>query len=272
MESHNPRTTSELIRRYDVPGPRYTSYPTAVSFHEGFDEAAYRERLALADARSDAPLSLYAHLPFCEARCLYCGCNVVISPHREVAQPYLEHILRELELLAAALPHRRRLSQMQWGGGTPTYYGTADLARLFTAIQERFTFTENAEIGIEVDLQGGPVGGIDVLREHVAHGLPTEQQRQDGVGLVALHARPAQLDPGHADREREGGGAALLLERGKGPAEGLLVPAPAQFGRPRADPQLGADQTLFPAIEDDVLVFAQEMIECGRHPGGASIA
>ena len=110
MESQRQSATRDLIRRYDVPGPRYTSYPTAVSFHTGFDEAAYRERLASADARPEEPLSLYAHLPFCEARCLYCGCNVVISPHREVAQPYLDHLLRELDLLAAALPHRRRLS------------------------------------------------------------------------------------------------------------------------------------------------------------------
>ena len=157
------RTTAELIRRYDVPGPRYTSYPTAVSFHESFGEAEYRERLARADERGDEPLSLYAHLPFCEARCLYCGCNVVISPHREVAQPYLAHLLRELDLLAEALPRRRRLSQMQWGGGTPTYYGTPDLTRLFRAIAERFTFTDDAEIGIEVDPRVTSFEQVDAL-------------------------------------------------------------------------------------------------------------
>ena len=104
-------TIPDLIRRHDVPGPRYTSYPTAVSVHEGFGEGDYRERLARADARGDAPLSLYVHLPFCAARCLYCGCNVVISPRLSVSGPYLDQVLRELDLLAAALPRRRRLSQ-----------------------------------------------------------------------------------------------------------------------------------------------------------------
>lgn len=163
MKSEVAVGTAGLIRRYDLRGPRYTSYPTAVSFHEGFGETAYRERLAQADARGDEPLSMYAHLPFCEARCLYCGCNVVISPHRAVAQPYLEHLLKELDLLAAALPHRRRLSQMQWGGGTPTYYATPDLTRLFAAVCERFSFTGDAEIGIEVDPRVTSFEQVDAL-------------------------------------------------------------------------------------------------------------
>jgi len=156
-------TIPDLIRRHDVPGPRYTSYPTAVSFHEGFGEADYRERLARADESGDAPLSLYVHLPFCAARCLYCGCNVVISPRRSVSGPYLEQLLRELDLLAAALPRRRRLSQMQWGGGTPTYYPVSDLVRLFGAVGERFTFTDDAEIGIEVDPRVTSGEQIDAL-------------------------------------------------------------------------------------------------------------
>jgi len=144
-------TTAELLARYDRPGPRYTSYPTAVEFHPGFTEQDYRERLAAADAQADAPLSIYAHLPFCEERCLYCGCNVVITKHRDVADRYLEHVMREVDLLARHLPRRRRVSQMHWGGGTPTYYPPADLERLFNALAQRFTFTDDAEIGIEVD-------------------------------------------------------------------------------------------------------------------------
>ena len=156
-------TIQDLIRRHDVPGPRYTSYPTAVSFHEGFGEADYRRHLEQADGRGDEPLSLYAHLPFCAQRCLYCGCNVVISPRRTVAGPYLEQLLAELDLLSAALPHRRRLSQMQWGGGTPTYYPVDDLERLFRAVSERFAFTADAEIGIEVDPRVTSAEQIDAL-------------------------------------------------------------------------------------------------------------
>jgi oxygen-independent coproporphyrinogen-3 oxidase len=144
-------TTAELLARYDRPGPRYTSYPTAIEFHSGFAEADYRERLAAANAQVEDPLSLYAHLPFCEERCLYCGCNVVITKHRNVADRYLEHVLLEIDLLAKHLPARRRVSQMHWGGGTPTYYPPGDLGRLFRAVAQRFEFTPDAEIGIEVD-------------------------------------------------------------------------------------------------------------------------
>ena len=146
-----PLTTAELLQRYDRPGPRYTSYPTAVEFSDRFTEANYRERLSVADAQPDDPLSLYAHLPFCEERCLYCGCNVVITKHRDVANEYMEHVLLEVDLLARHLPRRRRVSQMHWGGGTPTYYPATDLERLYRAFAERFEFTPEAEIGIEVD-------------------------------------------------------------------------------------------------------------------------
>jgi oxygen-independent coproporphyrinogen-3 oxidase len=151
MSTPTAPSTAELLARYDRPGPRYTSYPTAVEFHDGFTEANYRERLAAADHHADAPLSVYAHLPFCEERCLYCGCNVVITKRRDVADTYLGHAVDEVDLLARHLPRRRTIAQMHWGGGTPTYYPPADLERFFHAFSERFTFTPDAEIGIEVD-------------------------------------------------------------------------------------------------------------------------
>jgi oxygen-independent coproporphyrinogen-3 oxidase len=151
MSTPTAPSTAELLARYDRPGPRYTSYPTAVEFHDGFTEANYRERLAAADGHADAPLSVYAHLPFCEERCLYCGCNVVITKRRDVADTYLGHAVDEVDLLARHLPRRRTIAQMHWGGGTPTYYPPADLERFFRAFSERFTFTPDAEIGIEVD-------------------------------------------------------------------------------------------------------------------------
>jgi oxygen-independent coproporphyrinogen-3 oxidase len=156
--------TARLLAHYDQPGPRYTSYPTAVEFHDGFGDAEYRQRLAMADAHAHEPLSLYVHLPFCEERCLYCGCNIVVTKHRGVAAEYLEHLLLELDLLARHLPHRRLLSQMHWGGGTPTYYPAPDLERLFHVIAERFEFTPDAEIGIEVDPRVTSAGQIRTLR------------------------------------------------------------------------------------------------------------
>ena len=157
-------STAELLARYDRPGPRYTSYPTAVEFHAGFGEADYRERLAAADALAQEPLSMYAHLPFCEERCLFCGCNVVVTKRRDVPEQYLAHVLGEVDLLAKHLPHRRRVSQMHWGGGTPTFYPAHDLEKLFHAIQERFEFTPDAELGIEVDPRVTTPRQIESLR------------------------------------------------------------------------------------------------------------
>ena len=85
----NRAITADLLSRYDRPGPRYTSYPTAVEFHEGVTAADYLDLLAAANALGDAPLSLYMHLPFCAERCLFCGCHTIISPRKDVAVPYL---------------------------------------------------------------------------------------------------------------------------------------------------------------------------------------
>src|SRR5690242_15603451 len=96
--SHDERPVdiAARLQRYDRPGPRYTSYPTAVEFTGAFDEAAYRERLATASVMTDEPISLYVHLPFCEERCLYCGCTTVITRHHDIATQYLNYVEREL--------------------------------------------------------------------------------------------------------------------------------------------------------------------------------
>jgi oxygen-independent coproporphyrinogen-3 oxidase len=141
----------ELLEKYDRPGPRYTSYPTAPHFHQGFDEAAYRDRLAAAAERDSEPLSMYVHIPFCEARCSYCGCNVVISPHRGPEEAYLDAVEQELALLEPALGGRTDLAQLHWGGGTPTYLTPRQCERLMNAITERFSFAAEAEVSLETD-------------------------------------------------------------------------------------------------------------------------
>jgi oxygen-independent coproporphyrinogen III oxidase len=151
MGDSNGRVDFETVKRFDRPGPRYTSYPTAVEFTEAVGEVSYRERLRAANARADAPLSLYAHLPFCEHRCLFCGCHVVITPHMPVAEKYLEYLKREVDVLAAHLPDRRSVVQMHWGGGTPTYYSPAQLRDLFGHVRRYFEFVDGAEIALEVD-------------------------------------------------------------------------------------------------------------------------
>jgi oxygen-independent coproporphyrinogen-3 oxidase len=143
--------TPELLARYDRPGPRYTSYPTAPQFKESFGSAEYRAALSRAAQRPADPLSLYVHVPFCESRCTYCGCNVVIAPHRGPEERYLEALEREIALVADSLGERRTVAQLHWGGGTPTYLTPAQCERLFGAITSRFRLAPHAEVAIEID-------------------------------------------------------------------------------------------------------------------------
>jgi len=157
-------STLRLLERYDRSGPRYTSYPTAVEFHPGVTHDTYVERLARLNAAGDQPLSAYVHLPFCEERCAFCGCNVVITPHREVAGRYLDAVEQEIDLLAEHLPRQRTIAQMHWGGGTPTYYMPDQLGRLFARIAKQFSFTRDAELGIEIDPRVTSVAHLDLMR------------------------------------------------------------------------------------------------------------
>lgn len=153
-----------LLERYDRPGPRYTSYPTAVEFHEGFSEADYRERLGAANAEgAGAPLSLYVHLPFCEHLCLFCACNVVIAKDRAVMLRYLDVLEAEADLLAGALPDRRTVVQLHWGGGTPTYLDPAEIERLHRSLTARFPLVEGAEVAVEVDPRVTTTGHLEAL-------------------------------------------------------------------------------------------------------------
>lgn len=143
--------TPDLLVRYDKPGPRYTSYPTAPEWKDQFGEPDYRLALADAARRPDEPLSVYVHIPFCHERCIYCGCNVVVTEKEGVADEYLGYVEREIALAARALGARRKVAQLHWGGGTPTYLDVAQIQRLFKAITRHFALTADAEIALEVD-------------------------------------------------------------------------------------------------------------------------
>lgn len=141
-----------LARKYAGPAPRYTSYPTAMEFHDGVGEAQYVAQLRRSDARADAPWSVYVHIPFCEHRCAFCACSAIGTDHGDaVAEPYVERLVQEMDLVTAQLPSRRRVNQLHWGGGTPTYLSPRLVRRLTTAIRARFDVIESAEIAVEVD-------------------------------------------------------------------------------------------------------------------------
>ena len=182
----SPTLDAAFLARHDRPGPRYTSYPTAVQFHDGFDASWYEAELDRASRRA-APLSLYLHLPFCAERCLYCACNVVISRRPEIAEPYLERLLTEIDLIAARLGDRRRVAQLHLGGGTPTYYRPDQLARLMRRLATRFDVEPDAEVAVEVDPRVTTREHLDVLADHGFNRMSLGVQDFDPRVQEAVH-------------------------------------------------------------------------------------
>lgn len=142
----------DLVRRYNQPGPRYTSYPTAPHFTEDYGPADFSEDLDASGA--DTPLSLYLHLPFCRSLCYYCGCHMKVTQNPETIATYLDALKQEIDLMAAQMDTSRPVVQMHWGGGTPTYLTAAQIRDLGTHLRNRFRFTADAEISLEADPRG----------------------------------------------------------------------------------------------------------------------
>ncbi|MDO9134412.1 oxygen-independent coproporphyrinogen III oxidase [Hydrogenophaga sp.] len=144
--------SDDLLRRFDVPGPRYTSYPTADRFVEAFTEQDYIQALEQRKVGSMAlPLSLYVHIPFCESVCYYCACNKVITKHHERAAEYLRYLALEVELQVAHVGSGQNVSQLHLGGGTPTFLSDAELEDLMSMLRSHFTLVPGGEYSIEVD-------------------------------------------------------------------------------------------------------------------------
>jgi len=196
-----PRVTPEQVAHYDRPGPRYTSYPTAVEFNPAFTASSYARRLAAADARPGEPLSVYTHIPFCAERCRFCACYVIASPMgTRVTEPYLAHLFREIELVAEALPHRRTVSQYHWGGGTPTYLSVPEIHALLDHVERFFTFAPKAEIAIEVDPRVTTAEQLAALRSRGFNRLSLgvqdlEPEVQEAIGRIQpLEVTAATMD------------------------------------------------------------------------------
>jgi len=155
-----------LIRRYDYAGPRYTSYPTAVQFHEGFTEDSYRSQ-ALATNDGGRPLSLYFHIPFCARLCFYCACNKVVTKNRAHAVPYLQDLHREIGMQGELFSTDRRVDQLHWGGGTPTFLSHEQMSGLMLETARHFNLRDDdtGEYSIEVDPREADAQTIALLRE-----------------------------------------------------------------------------------------------------------
>ncbi len=142
--------TDATLEKYNRPGPRYTSYPTAPVWRDDFGPDDLESHYARAEAAA-TPLSLYMHIPFCENLCLFCACTVSIQKDKKVAIPYLDALKREIDHVGHHVSKKRPVIQFHWGGGTPTYLTPAQMEDLFGYTRERFSFSPDAEIGIEID-------------------------------------------------------------------------------------------------------------------------
>jgi oxygen-independent coproporphyrinogen-3 oxidase len=155
-----------LIRNYDVSGPRYTSYPTADRFVEAFGEAECRHWIGSRNIGGiKQPLSVYAHLPFCDTICYYCGCNKMVTRDHGRSAKYIKYLARELALLSQSLGAERAISQMHWGGGTPTFLSRGEMRELMCACDEQFERRPDFECSIEVDPRKVEPGTLGFLAE-----------------------------------------------------------------------------------------------------------
>lgn len=190
--------TPELLARHDRPGPRYTSYPTALEFTEDYTAAQHAGLLADAAARVDDPLSLYIHLPFCAQRCSFCACHVVVTRSATLPAVYLEAVAAEAATVKTHLGERRRVSQYHWGGGTPTFYSPDALRELFGVTLAGMRLDAGAELSVEVDPRVTTTEHLAVLAElgfnRLSAGVQdTDHRVQRLIGRGQSHHQTSEL-------------------------------------------------------------------------------
>ena len=191
-----PAITPELLTRFDVAGPRYTSYPTADRFVEAFGEAQYVSALQQRGAGSvqaSKPLSLYVHLPFCESLCYYCACNKLITNHHDRTGPYLRYLSREVDLHVQHLGSQQVVSQLHLGGGTPTFLSDDELGELMAMLQRNFSFVPGGEYSIEIDPRTIDATRLGTLKRLGFNRLSFGVQDFDPLVQKAVHrVQPAE--------------------------------------------------------------------------------
>ncbi|ROV61401.1 oxygen-independent coproporphyrinogen III oxidase [Vibrio ponticus] len=190
-----------VLDKYNYSGPRYTSYPTALEFHEAFTVADFDMACT---AYPERPLSLYIHIPFCHKLCYYCGCNKVITRHAHKADEYLDALELEIRTRASLL-QERRVTQLHFGGGTPTFLNKAQISRIMAILRGEFDFEATAEISIEVDPREIELDMLDHLREEGFNRLSIGVQdfnkevqklvnrEQDEAFIIAMVKRAKEL-------------------------------------------------------------------------------
>ena len=155
----------DLVRKYDISAPRYTSYPTAVEFKDFADPTPLLDHIDRSNSDASLPLSLYYHLPFCETLCWFCGCTTVITLNHKTSDDYLDYLEKEVALHAPRVHPDRQVSQLHYGGGTPTFFQPPQLKRLDALTRRYFNFAPEAELSVEVDPRRLSHDQVIALRE-----------------------------------------------------------------------------------------------------------
>lgn len=153
------------FKKYDKPGPRYTSYPTAPHFTEAFTHENYLDEIIRTNYGGNLPdLSLYFHLPFCDTLCYFCGCNMVITRNRDRVKEYVKYLKKEIDLLRSYILTDRKVTQLHWGGGTPTHLNPDEISDLAEFIKQSFSFADDSENSCEIDPRGLTRQHLEALR------------------------------------------------------------------------------------------------------------
>lgn len=220
-----------LLQKFDVAGPRYTSYPTADRFVEAFGDEEYKRTLAQRFNEEGArpqPLSLYVHIPFCDSLCYYCACNKVITKHHSRSAEYLRYLALELALHTDLIGKGRIVSQLHLGGGSPTFMNDDELRELMALVRQHFQMAPGAELSIEVDPRTVDVARLDALATMGFNRLSFGVQDFDPAVQKAVHrVQPAEQVFTLVQAARERGFDSINVDL----IYGLPLQSPASFDR-----------------------------------------
>lgn len=185
----------EVLEKYNRPGPRYTSYPPAPHFSDTFGPDDYEGEIVESNAGdTQRDVSLYVHLPFCQERCYFCGCNVIITRNRDRIARYLRYLDEEIDRVSGLMNPARKVVQMHWGGGTPTYLTPAEIEHLMQHMRARFNFANDAELSIEIDPRSMEPNHLETVRRcgfnRVSFGV---QDFDENVQVAVNRVQPESL-------------------------------------------------------------------------------
>ena len=201
------KVNTDLLKKYNRPGPRYTSYPTAVHFNDSFGPSDYVGEIK--DTNDDngqhmPNLSLYFHLPFCKKLCYFCGCNMVVTKSRDRIASYLDALKLEIDATSAMIHPKRQVTQLHWGGGTPSYLTLGEIRDLMAYIYSHFNFSDAAEISIEIDPRNITDAHLPILKEvgfnRVSFGV---QDLNPDVQVAINRVQPEELNRRVVEQSRE---------------------------------------------------------------------